>query len=121
MYIPQSTFGFVEYIKSFFSALRCIPHPAGYAEREPNVKTLRSPLSAEFWRHCVLNGGTQRRTNEELNIVNISFPSVRIEHTICRLYSHILEAPAPRLASLHLICILLHYFDSSQIENLVCK
>ena len=30
-------------------------------QREPSVKTLRSPLSAEFWRHCVLNGRTQRR------------------------------------------------------------
>ena len=25
------------------------------------VKTLRSPLSAEFWRQCELSGGTQRR------------------------------------------------------------
>ena len=31
------------------------------SEREPSVKTLRSPLSAEFWRHCVLGGRTQRR------------------------------------------------------------
>ena len=30
-------------------------------QREPSVKTLRSPLSAEFWRHCVLSGRTQRR------------------------------------------------------------
>ena len=30
-------------------------------KREPSVKTLRSPLSVEFWRHCVLSGGTQRR------------------------------------------------------------
>ena len=30
-------------------------------QREHSVKTLRSPLSAKFWRHCVLNGGTQRR------------------------------------------------------------
>ena len=29
--------------------------------REPSVKTLRSPISAEFWRHCVLSGRTQRR------------------------------------------------------------
>ena len=28
---------------------------------EPSVKTLRSPLSAEFWRHCVLSGRIQRR------------------------------------------------------------
>ena len=30
-------------------------------QREPNDKTFRSPLSAEFWRHCVLSGRTQRR------------------------------------------------------------
>ena len=29
-------------------------------QREPSVKTLCSPLSAEFWRHCVLSK-TQRR------------------------------------------------------------
>ena len=42
-------------------------------QREPSVKTLRSPLSAEFWRHCVLSGGTQRCTlprhqSEEMKI-----------------------------------------------------
>ena len=51
------------------SASRCIPHTAG----ELNVKTLDSPLSAEFWKHCVLSGGTQRRAlprhqSEEMNI-----------------------------------------------------
>ena len=30
-------------------------------QSEPSVKTLRSPLSAEIWRHCVLRGGAQRR------------------------------------------------------------
>ena len=30
-------------------------------QREPSVKTLRSPLSAEFWRHCVLSCRNQRR------------------------------------------------------------
>ena len=30
-------------------------------DRVPSVKTLRSPLSAEFWRHWVLSGRTQRR------------------------------------------------------------
>ena len=29
-------------------------------QRELYVKTLRSPLSAEFWKHCVLSGRTQR-------------------------------------------------------------
>ena len=27
-------------------------------QREPSVKTLRSHLTAEFWRQCVLSGGT---------------------------------------------------------------
>ena len=30
-------------------------------QREPSVRTLRSPLFAEFWRLCLLRGGTQRR------------------------------------------------------------
>ena len=30
-------------------------------QREPSVKPLRTPLSAEFWKHCVLSGRTQRR------------------------------------------------------------
>ena len=30
-------------------------------QREPSVNTLRSPLSADFWRHCMLSGRIQRR------------------------------------------------------------
>ena len=30
-------------------------------QREPSAKKLRSPLSYEFWKNCVLSGGTQRR------------------------------------------------------------
>ena len=42
-------------------------------QREPSVRTLRSPLSAEVWRHCVLSGRTQHRAlpryqNEEMEI-----------------------------------------------------
>ena len=42
-------------------------------QREPSVKTLRSPFSAEFWRHCVLSGGTQchacpRHQSKEMEI-----------------------------------------------------
>ena len=29
-------------------------------QRDPSVKTLHSPLFAEFWRHCVLRGRTQK-------------------------------------------------------------
>ena len=31
-------------------------------QREPTVKILRSSLSVEFWRHCLLSGRTQRHT-----------------------------------------------------------
>ena len=42
-------------------------------QREPNVKTLRFSLSAKFWKHCVLSGGSQRRAlprhqSEEMKI-----------------------------------------------------
>ena len=42
-------------------------------QREPSVKTLRFALSTEFWRHCVLSGGAQRRAwprrqSEEMKI-----------------------------------------------------
>ena len=45
---------------------------------EPRVKTFRFPLSAEYWRHCVLSGGTQRGAlhryqSEEMKILNISY------------------------------------------------
>ena len=32
------------------TASRCIPQDS---QREPSVKTLLSPVSTEFWRHCV--------------------------------------------------------------------
>ena len=55
--------------------------------REPNGKTLCSPLSTEHLRHCVLSGETQRRTFpwyqiEEMEIFNIIFSLVEIESTI---------------------------------------
>ena len=49
-----------------------------HLQREPSVKTLRSPLSAEFWRHCV-SCVTSERRNE-----NISLPRVGIEPTTSR-------------------------------------
>ena len=43
--------------------------------REPSVKTLRTPLSAEFWRHCVLSvrtppcfASTPERRNGNINL-----------------------------------------------------
>ena len=44
-------------------------------QREPSVKTLCFPFSAEFWRHCVLSGGTPRfaLTPEQRNeIINLN-------------------------------------------------
>ena len=41
-------------------AARCISHTAG-KDKKTSIKTLRCPLTAEFWRHCVLSAGTQRR------------------------------------------------------------
>ena len=41
---------------------------------EPSVKTLRSPLSIEFWRHYVLSGETQRcRTLPRLGIKLLNY------------------------------------------------
>ena len=36
-------------------------HPAHSRQRECSVKTLHSPLSTVYRRHCVLSGGTQHR------------------------------------------------------------
>ena len=46
------------------------------SQRQPSVKTLCSPHSAELWRHCVLRGGVQRRAltryqSGEMKIINI--------------------------------------------------
>ena len=72
---------------------------------EPDVKTLCSPFSFKFWRHCMLTGGSQRRAFPNLviwknafssaslvitsdlvikkkKIINISFPQVGIAPTI---------------------------------------
>ena len=44
--------------KIYKSTLRSVSSTQQDRQREPSVKTLRSPLSAEFWSHCVLSGGT---------------------------------------------------------------
>ena len=48
---------YMEYVY-LFSVISVL---AGY--QKPNVKTLRYPFSAEFWRHCMLSGGIQRRAS----------------------------------------------------------
>ena len=81
--------GFLDSTRKILLALRC-PYIVEYAEGpwESDVKTPRSSLghfcsllSAEFWRHCVLGDGTQRRAlpfyqSEKMKILNISFPRV---------------------------------------------
>ena len=79
-----------EQLPLFLSVSCCIRREQG-TQRKRSVNTLRSPLSAEFRRHCVLSGGTPRRTlplyqSEEIKILNSSFSRMRIEPTICRVY-----------------------------------
>ena len=50
------------------------------------LKYIHILLSAEFWRYCILSGGTQRRTlfrypNEEIKMFNLSLSRVRIAST----------------------------------------
>ena len=59
------------YIKS--NQLHAVSRTHQGRQREPSVTTFRSPLSALFWRHCVLSGETQRRAllryqSEEMEI-----------------------------------------------------
>ena len=48
----------LKYCKSIIS---CFFPMLQVRQKEPSVKTLRSPLCAKFWVHCVSRGGTQRR------------------------------------------------------------
>ena len=43
------------------SASRYVPHTAGLARGRVNLVLRHSLLSAEFWSHYVVSGGTQRR------------------------------------------------------------
>ena len=75
------------------SRSRCISHTEG--QRETSVKTFRTPLSAEFRKHCVLSGGTQRRVLpryqcKKMKILNITFQRVGIEATTYCVYSRML-------------------------------
>ena len=64
-------------------------------QREPSVETLRSPLSAEFWRHLRF-ASTPERRNENINLSKyfISSSGDRTHNQ-----SVLLRAAAPRLAS----------------------
>ena len=86
------------YANILSSQLHAVSRTQQSRQREPNVKTLRFPLSVEFWRHCVLSGRTQSRAfastperrNGNINLNNISSPRVGIEPTTSRFYSHTL-------------------------------
>ena len=51
----------ISYTYKIKNQLHSVPRTEQGRHREPSVRTLRSPLSAEFWRHCLSSGGTQRR------------------------------------------------------------
>ena len=83
-------------------SLRAVGNP-----RSENLM-LDPPLSEQFWRHCVLNGGTQRRAlarqqSEEMKILNILFIRVGIESTTRHVYSHV-GAHAPRWPPMLILC-----------------
>ena len=42
-------------------------------QKEPSVKTLRCTFSTEFWRNCVLSGGTQRHSLIDTRVKNEGF------------------------------------------------
>ena len=63
----------IKEMKCFFYQLHAVCRTLQGRQREPSVKTFRSPLSAEFCRHCVLSGRTKRRAcprhqSEEMEI-----------------------------------------------------
>ena len=47
--------------KSKLNQVHAVSRTQKGRQKEPSFKALRSPLSAEFWRHCELTGRTQRR------------------------------------------------------------
>ena len=50
------------YLKIKLNQLYAVSRTPKGRQREPSVKSLRSTLSAEFWRHYLLSGETQRRS-----------------------------------------------------------
>ena len=77
----------------FFSFQGRQREPGNVVLRHSVRMKTRSLLSAEFWRHCVLSGGTLRTAlaryqSKEMKILNISFFRVGFKLTTCRVYSH---------------------------------
>ena len=73
-YFNKFRYRYVKSLVNFFFQLHTVSRTHAHdRQREPSVKTLLSPLSAEFWRLCVLSGRTQRRAlprhqSEEMEI-----------------------------------------------------
>ena len=64
---------FIEVYQVKSNQLHAVSRTLQGRQREPSVKTLRSPLFAVFWRHCVVSGRAQRRAcprhqSEEMEI-----------------------------------------------------
>ena len=77
------------YMFFFNIAASCIRHITEYTLFP--FRHFRSPLSAEFWRHCVMSGESPRALSryqsEKMKILNALFPGVVIEPTTYRVYS----------------------------------
>ena len=92
---------------AFICKIKKISFRTQQSQREPSDRTLRSPLSANFWRHCVVERRNlmplfastpeQRSENIDLNKYLISLSGDRTHN-----HRVILCVSAPRLAS---ICI----------------
>ena len=85
---------------TFLSALRCILYTAGWVEGTKCQYT-PFPISAEFWRHCVLSGGIQHRAlprhqgrNENIHFILLSRVAIKLTNSRSSI-----GPPAPRLAS----------------------
>ena len=82
----QNLLVFLEFGYLIIAALGMYTHSR---QRKPSVKTLRSALSVEFWRHCVLSGGTPLRfaSIPERRIGNINLNKHLISSSGYRTYS----------------------------------
>ena len=88
----------------YYLHFTCFSFTVNPAQRDPalcRLSHLRSPRSADFWRSCELNGGTQRHglfLTRHQRHENIKYLRRNISHNLSRLQSYT-YAPEPRLAS----------------------
>ena len=61
--VKRRVFKVIKKLMFFFYQLHAVSRTQQGRQREPSVKTLRFPLSAKFWRHCVLSGRKPRLTS----------------------------------------------------------